>query len=726
MRRVRSPVLPSNALDEYRVLHEEVARLPEKYRAAIVLCYLEGLTQDQAAESLRWPVGTVRGNLARARELLRARLVRRGVAPLIAIGLLESPAKAALSPPLIESVLVALVHSTAAPTAAALVGPITRALAASRLKPFLVAAMLLAVGAAGAGLGVALSGPGAVPVVAAQPVANPGRRDRVNLQGDPLPDGAVARLGTSRFNHGIDIQAIAYTPDGKGLVSFGRDGRVHVWESSTGRLMRTVAVGGPQGAYLFALSPDGRRLATADRSQANDFKLWDFETGRELRRVPCPEPRMYFDRLRYSPDGKTLVTALVDHSIVFLDSQTLKEVRRIKVGSNYVQHMDCSPDGQLLAATVEAQLAHMDRMMPAGGMGRVAESRDPPTPEPSEKASLAIWKVANGAELTRIEIRGCHPDGLLFSPDGHRLVASFCDRTIRFYDPRSGRERERINVSGSTRGRLAFSHDGTILALGTSPYGSRPGDAAEIRLFDVSSEKELRRFPASDQVVFDLTFSPDDRRLVSSGGDKFLRLWEVATGREINAVASHRSSVACLAVSPADNSVITGGYDDTIRRWDPTTGHALGVIGRHPGALYDLAISPDGRFLLAADIERNVRLWDLAVQEPAFRSLTINPDSRGRSLAISPDGRLAASSGKISDVAAAPRSPRSSMRRASHSSRGRGRLSLPTTPVSSRRTGIPCGYGMWPAASRCARSPSRGIRSSRWPSLPTAGSWRSA
>ena len=71
--------------DPYPELHAEIERLPEKYRVPIVLCYFEGLTHEQAASRLRWPLGTVKIRLSRARERLRSRLEQRGQPPLLLI-----------------------------------------------------------------------------------------------------------------------------------------------------------------------------------------------------------------------------------------------------------------------------------------------------------------------------------------------------------------------------------------------------------------------------------------------------------------------------------------------------------------------------------------------------------------------------------------------------------------------------------------------------------------
>jgi RNA polymerase sigma factor (sigma-70 family) len=87
-----------------QILDQEIDRLPSRYRLPVVLCYLEGQTHEQAARSLQWPLGTVKGRLARARSLLESRLTRRGVACATALTALAagSTAQAAASGPLVQ------------------------------------------------------------------------------------------------------------------------------------------------------------------------------------------------------------------------------------------------------------------------------------------------------------------------------------------------------------------------------------------------------------------------------------------------------------------------------------------------------------------------------------------------------------------------------------------------------------------------------------------------
>ena len=237
-------------------LDEEIERLPEKYRMPVVLCYLTDKTHEQAARDLGCPKSSVTSRLVKARQLLQQRLIRRGFtapAGLVAMLLTEAVASAALPSVLaLSTVRLAMSALLGKPLAATATVALADSVAkGSALTKWLAGISLLAalsVAAIGP-LCMNTDSPTAKPAPSAKPQqaatkAEP-RKPRLDWQGDPLPDGVLARMGSGRFRQAGFHNKLMYSADGKWLVAATKSGipRSHApaWERASGRSASRVS-----------------------------------------------------------------------------------------------------------------------------------------------------------------------------------------------------------------------------------------------------------------------------------------------------------------------------------------------------------------------------------------------------------------------------------------------------------------------------------------------------
>jgi RNA polymerase sigma factor (sigma-70 family) len=589
-------------------LEEELQRLPERHRAPLVLCYLEGKTNEQAAEILGCPRGSMAARLVQARERLRQCLARRGfVAPSAGLATLltSAGAEAAVPLPLLCNTERAAVWFAGAETggggfvsgqAVALARGACRAMVVHKLR--IAGAVLLAAAMLGTGATMLLkAAPQDRPPAPAAEQPPPETRD------ERLPRGVLARMGTTRLRHGDAVFFAAYTPDGRALVTAGQDRTVRLWDLATGQEIRRFDWGTLQPertadgiaqawehqtwddlalSSQAALSADGKRVAA---SRGGLVCVWETATGKPLRQLHTGENRL--DQLAFSADGKSLLTLGPWQATAIWDVATGKCVRRREgqsAGGFRVSEF----------AAVADQVAVVSRGWKYLAFRKQAENDGP--------WSIYIRELATGKDLAQIQT-GDGRAPLTFSPDEKVLVWARFEGGIVFADAATGKELRRLGAGGAPyqlATNFAFSADGKMMAVSWASH--------TIEIWDLMSGKRTarvaqfaRRGPNAVGALVRpaLAFSPDGKRVVSSLGGAALRQFEADTGREVPGPADgHQAAVSTLALSADGRSLWTSGRGDPARRWDWATGQ-MTEQRAVPGGATPVVFASDGRFAFA-------------------------------------------------------------------------------------------------------------------------------
>jgi WD40 repeat protein len=442
----------------------------------------------------------------------------------------------------------------------------------------------------------------------------PKRRDEL---GDLLPPHAVGRLGTVRLRHTDSLRSRALSPDGKTLATCTlHGGEVHLWDTATGRLLRTVW--DKKRVFAVTFSPDGKLLAGSCR----EFRRPDYILIKDLVKdeetvweSPGPSYR-YGAPMDFSPDGALL--AWGDVGILVRKVSDAKDVREFK--GTWEQERT----GPLFAFSHDSKL-----LAGTSGLGR------------GHMTSIWVWEVGTGKVLAQFP---GHPDyvaGLVFSPDDKVLVSSGGDGKIRLWNLEQ--RAEIANLPAPFVRKLLFTPDGRTLVA--------DGGEDVIRRWDWATRKELPPMRIGGGHQIPLAFTPDGKTLVTAPGGYYgqtVRLWKFPSGEPALSLPGHTASVFCLAFSADGKTLASRGADATYRLWDVATrkeirqmelagADKLTIEGYDAGQ--GLAFSPDGGTLAGRQhFPPDLLLWDSASGKVRCRL----PLCRPWSLAFSPDGRTLA------------------------------------------------------------------------------------
>lgn len=405
----------------------------------------------------------------------------------------------------------------------------------------------------------------------------------------------------------------ALSPDAGRLITAGSRGSVAFWDTSNfwttlrPKLLSFQRIH-QDHVRSVAYSPNGLHAA----SGAEDIILWDALKMEKLARFKCSSNIMSLD---FSPDGKWLVSAHKDGSILLWDVPERELMASFNEHSDSVRATAFSADGKYLASAGEdrsiilwnLETGQIDRVLEghqkrvigvalSAGIGYAASC--------DIDGNLFIWDLERRLPRLRFSPPTTKEDRasycLAISPDGRWVATSFgvydveqARMVFKFFDDQTV---DYWQIYG-----IDFSPNGRWLA-GVTAQG-------HVLLWEVATWRLAASRKLNNANLVSVRFSHDGSQLVTGEDQGGVRLWSVSPLSQKSVIAQLQSRIKTVAFSPNGSEVASAGEDQVLSLWSVSRRKLIAQIGTHNSPIYAIAFSPDGRHLISGEHNRSVRLY---------------------------------------------------------------------------------------------------------------------
>jgi WD40 repeat protein len=392
-----------------------------------------------------------------------------------------------------------------------------------------------------------------------------------------------------------EISQVAFTPDARFVVSGGKDGKLKIWNVTTGgtQLQWDAHTG---EIASFAISSDGKKIFSSGAADGV-IKVWDMSSGALQLTIPGENNQPNYVAL--SPDNKKL--AIGNGDVNLYDAVTGKPQQPLvkkTISSNKVLF---SPDGKTVA--------------------NLGVSLNGTT----SSADVYLWESQEGNFQRKLTGYTLGVVFVVYKPDGKALIAADSDRRLAFWDLRAGTITRTLQLTEEIKS-LAISADGKLMAVAGGDFGQ----AGSITLLDAASGEVKRKLTGHLLPVRSVTFSRDGTRLVSGSEDGKVKIWNVGSGAEERTITNSPLPVLTVAYSSDERAIITGGHDGKVRIWDTNSGLLLHTLEGQTSGVFALALSADAKLMASSGSATDkINFWELASgeQKGTIRDNLFSPTS---------------------------------------------------------------------------------------------------